>query len=48
MPEDALQNGTFRLTAFDEGGVRGSAEHRRLVCIVESSGKLAIWVRTVP
>lgn len=38
-----LQKGTFHLTGFDEGGVRGSARHRRLVCLIASGGKLAIW-----
>jgi hypothetical protein len=38
-----MNKGTFRLVAFDEGGVAGSPENRRLVCLVDSGGKLAIW-----
>ena len=34
----------FRLIAFDElGGVRRTPECLRLVCLMESGGKLAIW-----
>ena len=36
---------TFRLIALDEGGVRGSPAHRRLVCNIEGAGKLVIWGR---
>jgi len=36
--------GTFRLTTFDEGGVRTTDKASRLVCILEGGrGKLAIW-----
>ena len=38
-----MNKGTFRLMTFDEGGVAGSPENRRLVCLVDSGGKLAIW-----
>ena len=36
---------TFRLVAFDEGGVRGAPGRRRLVCNIEGGGKIAIWGR---
>ena len=35
-------SGTFRLVAFDEGGVRGAPYRRRLVCNIEGGGKMAI------
>ena len=35
--------GTFRLVAYDEGGVRGTPGRRRLVCNIEGGGKIAIW-----
>lgn len=38
-----MNSGTFRLVAFDEGGVMGTTQNRRLVCLIESGGKLAIW-----
>lgn len=37
--------GTFRLIAFDEGGVAGPSENLRLVCESEGGGKVAIWGR---
>jgi hypothetical protein len=37
--------GTFHIIAFDEGGVRGTPDNRRLVCVLDSGGKLAIWGR---
>ena len=37
--------GTVKLIAFDEGGVAGPAEHRRLVCEIEGGGKVAVWGR---
>ena len=36
---------TFRLVAYDEGGVRGTPTRRRLVCSIEGGGKVAIWGR---
>ena len=33
----------FTLIAFDEGGVRGSSDHLRLVCNTEDGDKIAIW-----
>ena len=38
-----MNRGTFRLVAFDEGGVMGSAQNLRLVCRIQSGGKIAIW-----
>lgn len=38
-----MTKGTFRLVAFDEGGVAGPAENRRLVCVTDTGGKLAVW-----
>ena len=35
--------GIFTLIAFDEGGVRGSSQHLRLVCNTENGDKIAIW-----
>jgi hypothetical protein len=43
VTDTALRSGSFTLTAFDEGGVQGTPDHRRLVCLVASGGKLAIW-----
>lgn len=40
---EAMARGVFKLVGFDEGGVRGSAEHRPLVCLLHPEGKLAIW-----
>jgi hypothetical protein len=36
---------TFRIVALDEGGVRGTPDNRRLVCVLDHGGKLAIWGR---
>jgi hypothetical protein len=41
-------NSRFRLISFDEGGVSGSPAHRRLVCLAEGGGKIAIWGREIP
>jgi hypothetical protein len=39
-----LQTGQFRLIRLDElGGVQRNSEGLRLVCLMESGGKLAIW-----
>lgn len=38
-----LDTRIFHLTGFDEGGVAGSADNLRLVCILRGGGKLAIW-----
>jgi hypothetical protein len=38
-----MARGTFRLSGFDEGGVRGTPDNLRLVCVLEGGGKLAIW-----
>ena len=38
-------SGTFRIVAYDEGGVRGEAEHLRLVCITKNDDKIAFWGR---
>ena len=40
-PENSFD--TFRLVGLDEGGVRGSPDHRRLVCNIDGGGKLVIW-----
>ena len=40
-----MQRGTFRIVAFDGGGVRGPPDNLRLVCVLESGGKAAIWGR---
>jgi hypothetical protein len=40
---NAMPRATFRLIGFDEGGVRGTPDSLRLVCLLEGSGKLAIW-----
>ena len=33
----------FRLIGLDEGGVKGSHENLRLVCLVKGGVKLAVW-----
>lgn len=41
-----MKRRTFRITGFDEGGVRGSADNLRLVCLTKSEGKaakVALW-----
>ncbi len=38
-----MQRGIFQLTGFDESGVMGPEDRRRLVCSVASGGKMAIW-----
>lgn len=38
-----MESGTFRLIGFDEGGVMGTPDNLRLVCLTQSEGKLAIW-----
>ena len=38
-----MNRATFELIAFDEGGVKGSPESLRLVCLIKGGGKLAIW-----
>jgi hypothetical protein len=39
-----MDTGTFRLVRFDEeGGVRGTPENRRLVCVTDAGEKIAIW-----
>lgn len=39
-----MSRGQFRLTAFNEkGGVQRTAQSLRLVCVMESGGRLAIW-----
>jgi hypothetical protein len=40
-----MRRGTFRLIGLDEGGVEGTPDNLRLVCLTESKGKLAIWGR---
>ncbi|MGE4067438.1 MAG: hypothetical protein AB7H88_11735 [Vicinamibacterales bacterium] len=40
-----LKRGVFRVSGFDEGGVRGNPDNRRLVCLLEAGGKTAIWGR---
>ena len=46
--ERDVTRGTFHLVGFDEDGVKGQSEKRRLVCAIESGGKLAIWGQEVP
>jgi hypothetical protein len=38
----------FNLVSFDQGGLKGEPNKRRLVCVTDSGGKLAIWGREVP
>jgi hypothetical protein len=38
-----MPRGTFHLVGLDEGGVRGRPDNLRLVCLIQSAGKLAIW-----
>jgi hypothetical protein len=38
-----LNRGKFQITGFDEGGVKGTPENLRLVCLTDSDGKLAVW-----
>lgn len=39
-----MGKGTFLLKAFDEpGGIHRTAKSLRLVCVMESGDKLAIW-----
>jgi len=35
--------GIFTIVGFDEGGVRGTPDNLRLVCLLAEGGKLAIW-----
>ena len=34
---------TFRIVAFDEGEVKGTPDHLRLVCEIEGGGKVVLW-----
>jgi hypothetical protein len=43
-----MPHGTFVLVEFDEGGVQGTQEKRRLVCVTDAQGKLAIWGQELP
>jgi hypothetical protein len=36
------------LVRFDEDRLKGKSEKRRLVCVIESGGKLAIWGQEIP
>lgn len=38
-----MESARFRLVRFDEGGVNRNGNTFRLVCVIESGGKLAIW-----
>lgn len=38
-----MERGIFTVVKFDEGGVRGTPENQRLVCVLDGGGKLAIW-----
>jgi len=38
-----MERGIFTVVDFDEGGVRGTPENQRLVCVLDDGGKLAIW-----
>ena len=38
-----MAEGTFKLVRFDESGVAGNSEHRRLVCVTDENEKLVIW-----
>jgi len=38
----------FKLVSFDQGGIKGEPNRRRLVCVTDSGGKLAIWGREAP
>jgi hypothetical protein len=38
-----MNRGVFRLVRLDEGGVQGTAENLRLVCITDRDEKVAIW-----
>jgi hypothetical protein len=46
--ERGLARGSFHLVGLDEDGVKGKSEKRRLVCVIESGGKLAIWGQELP
>ena len=44
--DEQMQQATFHLVAFDEGGVKlnpENLEELRLVCQIKGGGKLAIW-----
>jgi hypothetical protein len=43
-----MTKGTFRLIQIDQGGVRESKGGKRLVCLIDSGGKLAIWGQESP
>jgi len=43
-----MANKAFRLVRYDEAGVQGQPSKRRLVCVIESDGKLAIWGQETP
>ena len=43
-----MKTAQFRLVKFDEGGLAGSLEKRRLVCVTDDDGKLAIWGQESP
>ena len=38
-----MSRGTFHIIGFDEGGVRGTPDNQRLVCVLDGGAKLAIW-----
>ena len=41
--KDVDSSDIFRLVGYDEGGVRGAPDRRRLVCHIEDGGKIAFW-----
>ncbi len=38
-----MNKGKFRFVKYDEAGVEGNSENRRLVCVTGSGDKVAIW-----
>ena len=43
-----MTRGEFHLVRLDEAGPCGPDDKRRLVCVTDSGGKLAIWGQEVP
>jgi hypothetical protein len=43
-----MKTGQFHLVKFDEGGLAGPLENRRLVCVTDDDRKLAIWGQESP
>jgi len=43
-----MERELFHLVSFDQGGIKGEPTRRRLVCVTDFGGKLAIWGQEAP